>query len=166
MAKRHFILTPDQTAALRHAELRTKDGPTRTRYQAVRLYGSGYQVPHIREITSCSRTSLMDWCRRYRTAGITGLGDGRIGGNRAKLTSEQRHLVRAKLHQYTPRHVFGPETATAGSFGRCPISRAPCGSGLALRGTAPVPTPRSWPPAGSRISAPRKCSNLAAKQIL
>ena len=113
MAKRHFLLTPDQIAALRQAELRTKDGPTRTRYQAVRLYGFGYQVPNVQEITSCSRTSLMDWCRRYRTAGIASLGDGRSGGNRAKLTSEQRHLVPAKLHQYPPRHLFGPDTATA-----------------------------------------------------
>ncbi len=126
MAKRHFILTPDQTAALRHAEVRTKDGTTRTRYQAVRLYGSGYQVPHVQEITSCSRTSLMDWCRRYRIHGIAGLVDGRIGGNRAKLTSDQRYRVRAKLHQYTPRHLFGPETATTdGQFWTVPdLARA------------------------------------------
>ena len=47
MATRTFSLTDAQTAALRQAYDRTKDGPTRTRYQAVRLYGSGYPVAQI-----------------------------------------------------------------------------------------------------------------------
>jgi transposase len=112
MAIRKFTLTETQTAELRQAYERTKDGPTRTRYQAVRLYGSGYPVAQIEEITGCSRTSLMDWCRLYRTHGVAGLVDGRVGGNRAKLTPDQRETVRATLHQYTPRQLFGPETAT------------------------------------------------------
>ena len=91
---------------------RTKDGPTRTRDQAVRLYGTGYPVAQIVEITGCSRTSLMDWCRLYRDRGVAALVDGRVGGNRAKLTPEQRETVRASLHQYTPRQLFGPTTAT------------------------------------------------------
>ena len=112
MAKRTFTLTEAQTAELRQAYDRTKDGPTRTRYQAVRLYGSGYPVAQIAEITGCSRTSLMDWCRLYRAHGVGGLVDGRIGGNRAKLTPEQRETVRAHLHQYTPRQLFGSDTVT------------------------------------------------------
>jgi len=112
MAKRQFTLTDTQEARLLQAYLRTKDGPTRTRYQAVRLYGLGYPVAQIAEITGCSRTSLMDWCRLYRTAGLPGLVDGRVGGNRAKLTPEQRQTVRAYLHQYTPRQLFGPDAAT------------------------------------------------------
>ncbi len=112
MAIRKFTLTETQTAELRQAYERTKDGPTRTRYQAVRLYGSGYPVAQIEEITGCSRTSLMDWCRLYRAHGVGGLVDGRIGGNRTKLTPEQRQTVRAKLHQYTPRQLFGADTAT------------------------------------------------------
>src|SRR3712207_6169976 len=95
MAKREFTLTDAQEASLQQASLRTKDGPTRTRYQAVRLYGLGYPVPQIQEITGCSRTSLLDWCRLYRLRGVPGLVDGRRGGNRAKLTSAQRDLVRA-----------------------------------------------------------------------
>ena len=97
---------------LQQAYLRTKDGPTRTRYQAMRLYGLGYPVAQIQEITGCSRTSLMDWCRLYRADGLPGLVDGRVGGNRAKLTPEQRQTVRAYLPQYTPRQLFRPETAT------------------------------------------------------
>ncbi|MDP9317148.1 MAG: helix-turn-helix domain-containing protein [Chloroflexota bacterium] len=112
MALRKFILTQPQTTELRQAYERSKDGPTRTRLQAVRLYGSGYSIPQLQEITGCSRTSLMDWCRRYRAQGVAGLTDGRRGGNRAKLTPAQRQTVRANLHQYTPRQLFGPEAAT------------------------------------------------------
>jgi transposase len=126
MATRKFRLTDAQTAELRQAYDRTQDGPTRTRYQAVRLYGSGYPVAQITEITGCSRTSLMDWCRLYRTHGVRGVVDGRVGGNRAKLTPDQRETVRATLHQYTPRQLFGPDTATAdGQFWTVPdLTRA------------------------------------------
>jgi transposase len=126
MATRKFSLTDAQTAELRQAYDRTKDGPTRTRYQAVRLYGAGYPVAQIIEITGCSRTSLMDWCRLYRAQGVDSLVDGRVGGNRAKLTFDQREAVRANLHQYTPRQLFGPDTATAdGQFWTVPdLTRA------------------------------------------
>jgi transposase len=112
MTKRQFILTETQVAELRQAYLQTKDGPARTRYQAVRLYGTGYAVPHVQEITGCSRTSLLDWCRLYRTGGLQALVDHRVGGNRAKLTPDQRQAVGAERHQYTPRQIFGADTAT------------------------------------------------------
>ncbi len=126
MATRKFSLTDTETAALRQAYDRTKDGPTRTRYQAVRLSGAGYPVAQIAAITGCSRTSLMDWCRLYRAHGVAGLVDGRLGGNRAKLTPDQRETVRANLHQYTPRQLFGPQTATPdGQFWTVPdLTRA------------------------------------------
>ncbi len=121
MALRKFSLTDAQAAELRQAYERTKDGPTRTRFQAVRLYGSGYAVTQITEITGCSRTSLLDWCRIFRAHGVAGLCDGRRGGNRARLTPDQRETVRANLHQYTPRQLFGPETATLdGAFWTVP----------------------------------------------
>lgn len=121
MAQRHFILTSAQATALQQAYLQTKDGPTRSRYQAVRLYGSGYSVAQVIDITGCSRTSLMDWCRVYRRTGLAGLVDGRVGGNRAKLTPEQRQQLCTNLHQYTPRQLFGTETATpSGQFWTVP----------------------------------------------
>ncbi len=121
MAIRNFTLTDVQAAELRQAYLQTKDGVARTRYQAVRLYGEGYPVAQISEITGCSRTSLMDWCRRYRDHGLPGLVDGRVGGNRAKLTAPQRHQVHTFLHQYTPRQLFGSEAATpTGAFWTVP----------------------------------------------
>ncbi len=124
MATRKFRLTDIQAAELRQAYERTKDGPTRTRYQAVRLYGSGYPVAQIAEITGCSRTSLLDWCRLYRAHDVAGLVDGRLGGNRAKLTFDQRETVRVNLHQYTPRQLFGLQTATPdGQFWTVPDLR-------------------------------------------
>jgi transposase len=121
MATPQFILTNTERAHLHQAYLGAKDGPTRTRYQAVRLYGAGYPVAQVCEITGCSRTSLMEWCCQYRTTGLVGLIDGRVGGNRAKLTPDQRHIVHSKLHQYTPRQLFGPETATSsGQFWTIP----------------------------------------------
>src|SRR4028119_1180361 len=121
MAQRHFIVTTEQAAALHHAYLHTKDGPTRTRYQAVRLYGLHYPLAQVKNITGCSRTSLMDWCRIYRTHGLNGLIDARVGGNRAKLTGDQRQQVAAKLRASTPRHLFGAETATSrGQFWTIP----------------------------------------------
>src|SRR3712207_2433606 len=101
MTNRQLILTDTQAVGLQQAYLRAKDGPTRTRYQAMRLYGLGYPVAQIQEITGCSRTSLMDWCRLYRADRLPGLVDGRVGGNRAKLTPEQRQTVRASLPQFT-----------------------------------------------------------------
>ena len=121
MAKRHFSLTDVQTAELRQAYLRTTDGATRTRDQAVRLYGEGYPVTQISEMTGCRRTSLLDWCRLYHQQGVPGLVDGRVGGNRAKLTTAQRAHVHAGLHEYTPRQLFGPAAATAtGEFWTVP----------------------------------------------
>ena len=79
MAKRQFILTEQQEKELQGAFVNEKDGPARTRYQAVRLYGLGYPVKEIRQITGCPRSSLMEWCRKYREQGLKGLADHRGG---------------------------------------------------------------------------------------
>jgi hypothetical protein len=42
MAKRKFELTEQERIQLFQAYELCKDGPTRTRYQAVKLYGEGY----------------------------------------------------------------------------------------------------------------------------
>ncbi|HEY66039.1 MAG TPA: helix-turn-helix domain-containing protein [Caldilineae bacterium] len=112
MAKRKFHLTEEQEQELKHAYHQSKDGPTWTRYQAVRLYGTGYSAKEVMEITGCSWSSLMKWCRVYRTAGVSGLVDKRVGGNRARLTEEQMQDLSLRLHQYKPRDLFGPEAAT------------------------------------------------------
>jgi transposase len=113
MARRQFQLTEEQVKELTYAYQNCKHGPTRTRYQAVRLYGTGYPVKEVIGITGCSRTSLMDWCRIYRTYGTTGLVDKRRGGNRAKLKPAQIEELKARLRQYTPADLFGSTAATA-----------------------------------------------------
>ena len=110
MAKRKFKLTEAQQGELQRAFASTRDGATRTRYQAVRLYGSGYRVAEIQAITGCSRTSLMEWCRQYRAQGPAGLIDQRRGGNRAKLTAEQIADLGQRLRHYTPQDLFGAQT--------------------------------------------------------
>jgi transposase len=112
MAKRQFQLRDDQIQELVKEYSTCKDGPTRTRYQAVRLYGTGYLVKEISAIAGCSRASLMEWCQKYRREGVKGLTDHRAGGNRARLSAEQLQALAQRLRQYTPRDLFGDETQT------------------------------------------------------
>lgn len=112
MAKRKFRLSEPDEQELVKEFLQNKDGPTRTRCQAVRMYGSGYRFPEIHTLTGCSRTSLMEWCQLFRSQGVAGLRDKRIGGNHAKLTRAQRDDLKIKLRQYTPSQLFGSQAAT------------------------------------------------------
>ena len=113
MAKRKFKLTEAERKELLGAYRVCKDAATRTRYQAVRLYGEGYEEKEIERITGCGRTSLMEWCRAYRADRSQGLVDHRVGGNRAKLNKLQIEELQEKLHQYTPKEVFGAKASTA-----------------------------------------------------
>lgn len=121
MAKRKFNLSEkDANDLLQHYQ-HCKDGPTRTRYQAVRLYGLGYPTEQVLEICGCSRPSLMEWCRAYRAKGAAGLQDQRRGGNRAMLSPEQIADLSERLHQYSPRMLFGEGAASAdGQFWSVP----------------------------------------------
>jgi transposase len=113
MAKRKFKLTEAERKELLKAYQGSKDAGTRSRYQAVRLYGEGYGEQEIEQITGCSRTSLMEWCRAYREDHSQGLVDHRAGGNSAKLSKLQIEELQQKLHQYTPRELFGTKASTA-----------------------------------------------------
>ena len=117
MAKRKFKLTDEERKGLQKAYRASKDAGTRTRYQAVRLYGEGYEEKEIERITGCSRTSLMEWCRAYRTDPSQGLVDHRTGGNSAKLSKLQIEELQQKLHQYRPKEMFGAKaSSTDGQF--------------------------------------------------
>jgi transposase len=109
MAKRKFVLSEKERQDLIAAYALSENVGTRTRYQAVRLYGEGYAEAEIEKITGCSRTSLMEWCRAYREKRVQGLVDKRIGGNSAKLKKLQVEDLGYRLRQYTPRDLFGPE---------------------------------------------------------
>lgn len=113
MTHRTFTLSDAAASSLLAAYHASRNGAHRTRLQAVRLYGIGYSVPQISEITGCARSSLMEWCAAYRARGIAALGDHRRGGNSAKLTGAQITELSSKLRQYTPRSLFGPQAATS-----------------------------------------------------
>jgi transposase len=115
MAKRKFSLSTEEQKELLRAYRTCKDADTRTRYQAVRLYGTGLPEAEIEQITGCSRTSLLEWCRAYRADPSQGLVDKRVGGNRAKLSSLQVEELQQRLHQYTPKERLGSK-ATDGQF--------------------------------------------------
>ena len=108
MAKRKFKLSPTQINELKAAYRQCQDGPAKIRYQAVRLYGTGYAVAEIEEISGCSRPSLMEWCRAYRQYGVAGLVDQRRGGNRAKLTPVEIERIKQRLELYSPAQLWGP----------------------------------------------------------
>ena len=125
MAKREFKLTPEQVNELLGAYQSSSDGATRTRFQAVRLYGSGYSAQEVMDITNCSRSSLMGWCRQYRLYRVLGLVDKRVGGNHCHLTPTQIQELADRLQQYTPRQLFGEVAYTAdGQFWTAPDLQA------------------------------------------
>ena len=113
MAKRKFKLSDEERKELVQAYRSCKEAGTRTRYQAVRLYGEGYPEEEIEKITGCSRTSLMEWCRAYREDHAQGLIDKRIGGNRAKLSKLEIEELQQMLHQYTPQERLGAKASSA-----------------------------------------------------
>lgn len=113
MPRQRFEITEEQEKALQRAYRESKDAATRTRYQAVQLYVQGYPVPEICQITGCNRTSLMEWCRKYREQGVEGLCDHRGGRQRAKLTETQIEDLHERLALYRPHDLFGPETQTS-----------------------------------------------------
>jgi transposase len=117
MAKRKFKLSTQETKEILSAYNTCKEGQTKIRYQAVRLYGLGYATTEIEHITNCSRSGLMEWVRAYQEGGVQGLVDKRAGGNSAKLTKLQIEDLSIRLHQYTPSQILGNEThSLAGQF--------------------------------------------------
>lgn len=112
MAKRKFTLTEKEAQALRARYDCSSKGATRSRYQAVWMYGNGYPVAEIEKLVGCSRSSLMNWCRKYQTCGAEGLEDERLGGNNTKLSAAQREDLKTRLQSYTPAMLFGLQTAT------------------------------------------------------
>lgn len=109
MAKREFILNAEEQNELRRVEGQTHHTRELRRLQAVRLYGSGYAVSEIVQITGCSWRALMDWCAAYRAEGTGGLKSKWQGENALKLSRDQRADLKKRLDTYRPDQVIAPE---------------------------------------------------------
>jgi transposase len=117
MRTRTFCLTDAEANQLHSAYLHMQDANTKTRFQAVRLYGLGYPVSEILDICGGSHTRLLEWARAYRQSGMTALLDHRAGGNSAKLKPAQVDSLRDQLQRYTPAQLLGQqECIGAGEF--------------------------------------------------
>ena len=86
MKTRHCVLTQQEITTIEETMQVINSELTRNRLRAVLLYGTGTPVEKIRKEVKCSRASLISWSKNYRTYGIQGLADGRIGGNNRKLS--------------------------------------------------------------------------------
>ena len=102
MRTRALRLTETEVAALRQAEQQTKRPSELRGMQAVRLLGSGMAVHQEIEVSGLSERTMQRLAARFREAGVEGLRERRVGGNRALLTDQQRAKIAEKLHQYRP----------------------------------------------------------------
>lgn len=119
MSRQRNLLTQEQVRELQVAYDGCREGDTKIRFQAVRLYGTGMATADILIIAGCSRSSLMNWNRSYHEMGIAGLFDKRMGGNSAKLEPWQVERLQAQVEQYTPEQLFG-SASFGGSFWTVP----------------------------------------------
>ncbi len=119
MTTRSLRHTKAEANELQEAYRHCQDALAKTRYQAVRLYGTGYSVAQIRDICGCGTRSLLHWTRAYQQRGLTALLDHRLGGNRARLKPAQIEAVQNQLHGYTPARLFGQD-ACGGQFWTIP----------------------------------------------
>lgn len=108
MANRQFTLSEEEIVQFKRTEDRLKNAREVKRVQAVRMYGTGYAVDEIKEITGCSWRALMTWCRAYRQSGLVGLMSKWQGDNALKLSRQQRAEIKEKLQHYRPDQILSP----------------------------------------------------------
>ena len=113
MSRKRTLFTAEQVTELQVAYDECREGNTKIRFLAVRLYGTGMATSEIEVIVGCSRSSLMNWSRAYQQTGIVGLIDKRAGGNSAKLEPHQVAHLADQLECYRPEQLLGAETVSA-----------------------------------------------------
>jgi len=86
---------------------------SRTRILGVMLYGIGTPIKDILARLAISRSALYRWLQAYREQGLDGLIDRRKGGNNARLTPEQIDELTYHINAYTPKMLFGENSATS-----------------------------------------------------
>lgn len=108
MAKRKFDLTEEQLNELRQYEQRSKRPDELKRLQAVRLYGTGYDLTTILDVVACGESSVRIWAMQYTQMGIEGVLShyDKSAQNARKLSLEQENDLRDKLQQYRPIDVL------------------------------------------------------------
>jgi transposase len=102
MAKRQLQLTQTEIGQLVLAEQQTNDRQARTRYLATRLYGQGWPIKTVQEVTQASTSGIRLWAMLYRAHGLEGLRSHWTGQNAAKLSREQRTSLKERLHHSRP----------------------------------------------------------------
>lgn len=112
MAKRTFELTAQEIQTIQQVLLTCSDDPTCDRLQAILWYSAGKPMREITGSLGCSRSALLSWCQAYRTSGVMGLVDRRLGGNNSHLTPAQVTELGERLRTLTPREVFNRKAAT------------------------------------------------------
>lgn len=121
MRNRQFVLSETEVNELQGAYHNCDNAQTKTRFQAVRLYGQGRDVKEIESVCGCSRSSLMEWCRAHRREGTAGLLDHRKGGNCAKIQPVQIEMIQELIHSYHPEQLWGPDNCVGdGQFWTVP----------------------------------------------
>lgn len=112
MAKRKFELSPTELSEIRAEYHQSQDDSLNKKLVAIQLYGTGRKAQEILDLTQCSRSRLMGWCKQYRAKGLERLRDQRRGGNHYQLTAEQKAILEDLVKRYTPHQLFGYQCAT------------------------------------------------------
>lgn len=108
MAKRQFHLTEEHLNEIKRYEQQSKRPDELKRLQAVRLYGTGYDLRTILDVVGCGESSVRIWAMQYTQMGIEGVLShyDKSAQNARKLSLEQENDLRDKLQQYRPMDVL------------------------------------------------------------
>lgn len=108
MAKRQFHLTEEQLNEIKRYEQQSKRPDELKRLQAIRLYGTGYDLTTILDVVSCGESSVRIWAMQYTQLGIEGVLSHyeKSAQNARQLSLEQENDLGDKLRQYRPIDVL------------------------------------------------------------
>ena len=108
MANRQFQLTEEEVNEVKQYEQQSKRPDELKRLQAIRLYGTGYDLPTILDVVGCGESSVRIWAMQYTQMGIEGVLShyDKSAQNARKLSLEQENDLCDKLRQYRPIDVL------------------------------------------------------------
>jgi transposase len=112
MAKRKFILTPEEAADLEAVLSTAGDDHAYDRIRAVLGYHNGVKWTELAARFHCSRSTLLHWCRLYRRLGKEALISRTHNVTPVRLTAAQQIELAQRLANFTPAQVFSGAEAT------------------------------------------------------